>query len=67
VMGGMASTFGPVLGATLLTLLPQLLAGFEDWHDLLFGVILVSTMIFLPRGIVPSLRERLRPTPEAEL
>jgi len=66
VVGGMASTFGAVLGAALLTLLPQLLAGFEDWHDLLFGAILVLTMIFLPRGIVPSLGERwLRPAAAA--
>lgn len=63
VVGGMASTFGAVLGATILTLLPQLLSGFEDWHDLLFGLILVGTMIFLPRGIVPSLAEGLRRAP----
>jgi branched-chain amino acid transport system permease protein len=60
VVGGMASTFGAVLGAALLTLLPQLLSGFQDWHDLLFGLILVGTMIFLPRGIVPSLSDFLR-------
>jgi len=55
VVGGMASTFGAAVGAALLTLLPQALAGFELWHDFLFGVILVTAMIFLPRGIVPSL------------
>jgi branched-chain amino acid transport system permease protein len=60
VVGGMASTFGAVLGAALLTLLPQLLSAFQDWHDLLFGLILVGTMIFLPRGIVPSLADLLR-------
>jgi len=63
VVGGMSSTFGAVLGAAILTLLPQLLSGFEDWHDLLFGLILVGTMIFLPRGIVPSLAERFRREP----
>src|SRR5262249_26673608 len=55
VVGGMASTFGAAVGAALLTLLPQALSAFELWHDFLFGVILVSAMIFLPRGIVPSL------------
>ena len=55
VVGGMASTFGAAVGAALLTLLPQALAGFELWHDFLFGAILVIAMVFLPRGIVPSL------------
>jgi branched-chain amino acid transport system permease protein len=58
VVGGMGSTFGAVVGAGLLTLLPQALSGFEQWHSLLFGVILVSVMIFLPRGLVPSLCQR---------
>jgi branched-chain amino acid transport system permease protein len=55
VVGGMASTFGAVVGAALLTLLPQLLSGFEHWHHLLFGSILVGVIIFVPRGLVPSL------------
>ncbi len=59
VVGGQASTFGAVLGAAILTLLPQFLAGFQQWHDFLFGIILVSTMIFLPRGLVPTLGLRL--------
>jgi branched-chain amino acid transport system permease protein len=59
VVGGMASTFGAAIGAALLTLLPQALSGFELWHDFLFGVILVTAMIFLPKGIVPSLHLRL--------
>lgn len=59
VVGGQGSTFGALLGAAVLTLLPQLLAGFQQWHDFLFGVILVGTMIFLPRGVVPSLLLRL--------
>ncbi|MFB3915796.1 MAG: branched-chain amino acid ABC transporter permease [Terriglobales bacterium] len=59
VVGGMASIFGPVVGAALLTLLPQVLSGFERWHTLIFGVILVSVMIFLPRGLVPSIHQRI--------
>lgn len=55
VVGGMASVWGSVFGAALLTLLPDLLARFEGYETLAFGVILVATMIFLPRGIVPSL------------
>lgn len=56
VLGGMASVFGSILGAVVLTLLPQLLSAFEGWETVIFGLILMLTMIFLPRGIVPTLR-----------
>lgn len=58
VLGGMASTYGAVLGAALLTVLPQLLGGLEDYEMVIFGLILMLTMIFLPRGLVPSLALR---------
>lgn len=64
VVGGMASVFGSILGAALLTLLPQLLSAFEGWEVVVFGAILMLTMIFLPRGLVPSLaRRRAKPAP----
>jgi branched-chain amino acid transport system permease protein len=59
VVGGMASIWGAVLGAALLSLLPELLARFEGFETLTFGVILVATMIFLPRGVGPSLHALL--------
>ena len=55
VLGGMASTFGAVLGAVLLMVLPQLLGGLNDYEPIFFGLILMLTMIFLPKGLVPSL------------
>ncbi|WP_333824807.1 branched-chain amino acid ABC transporter permease [Pinisolibacter sp.] len=60
VVGGMASIWGSVFGAALLSLLPDLLAHFEGFETVIFGVILVATMIFLPRGIVPSLLRLIR-------
>ncbi|MGD1036232.1 MAG: branched-chain amino acid ABC transporter permease [Roseiarcus sp.] len=59
VVGGMASIWGSVLGAALLSLAPELLARFEGYETMVFGAILVATMIFLPRGIAPSLSARL--------
>lgn len=58
IVGGMASIFGSILGAALLTALPELVATFEGWESVIFGAILVLCMIFLPRGIVPSLSSR---------
>ncbi len=55
VIGGMASIYGSVVGAVLLTALPQALAGFEGWETVAFGAILMFCMIFLPKGLVPTL------------
>jgi len=55
VIGGMASVYGSVLGAVLLTALPQALASFEGWETVVFGTILMLCMIFMPRGLVPTL------------
>lgn len=58
VVGGVASIYGSVVGAALLTLLPQTLATFEGWETIVFGAILMLFMIFLPRGLVPTLAAR---------
>ena len=55
VIGGMASVFGSLVGAVLLTALPQALATFEGWETVAFGAILMLCMIFLPKGLVPTL------------
>lgn len=64
VVGGMASVYGSLVGALVLTLLPQLLSALEGWETVAFGAILMLTMIFLRRGLVPTLRARFgRGTP----
>ena len=60
VFGGMASTFGAVVGAAVLTTLPQFLTQLKDYEVIVHGVVLMGTMIFMPRGLVPSLFARLR-------
>ena len=63
VFGGMASTFGAVVGAAVLTVLPQVLTTLKDYEMVVFGALLMATMIFLPRGVVPTLAGYLRPEP----
>jgi branched-chain amino acid transport system permease protein len=60
VLGGMASTFGAVIGAVILTLLPQLLAAIEDYEAIVLGGIMMGTMIFMPKGLLPSLLKLLK-------
>jgi len=60
VLGGMASTYGAVVGATILTVLPQLLTRLHDYEHLAFGAVLIGVMIFMPKGLVPTLQNRFR-------
>lgn len=60
VVGGVASVYGSVVGAVLLTALPQALANFEGWETVAYGAILVGCMIFVPKGIVPTLANRFK-------
>jgi branched-chain amino acid transport system permease protein len=55
VIGGMASVYGSLVGAVLLTALPQALSSLEGWETVAFGAILMACMIFMPRGLVPTL------------
>ncbi len=60
VLGGLASIFGAVVGAAILTALPQLLTFLHDYEMLAFGAILMGVMIFMRRGLVPTLATQLR-------
>ena len=55
VFGGMASVFGAVVGALILTTLPQLLTVLKDYEMMVFGAVLIATMVFFPQGVVPTL------------
>lgn len=51
VIGGMASIWGALLGAGLLTMLPEWLHVFSDYEMVVYGLILMVVMIFLPQGL----------------
>jgi len=58
VFGGMASVFGAVIGAAVLTMLPQVLTVLKDYEMMVFGAVLVATMVLFPEGLVPSIARR---------
>jgi len=60
VLGGMASTYGAVVGAAIITVLPQLLTVFHDYEQVVLGLILMLTMVFMPKGLVPNLAVYLK-------
>lgn len=55
VVGGLGSVFGSAVGAAVLTFLPEALRGAEEYSDVVYGVILLGTLILAPKGIVGSL------------
>jgi len=50
-VGGMASVWGAMIGAALLTLLPEYLRAFHDYDILIYGSTLLVIMMFLPQGL----------------
>jgi branched-chain amino acid transport system permease protein len=62
VAGGKGTLTGPVVGAVIFTVLPEALREVTSWQwqMLLYGVILILTLVFLPDGIAPALSPRRR-------
>ena len=55
VIGGMHSVWGALIGATLLTILPEFLRALKDFEIFVYGAVLLLIMIFLPRGLIGGL------------
>jgi branched-chain amino acid transport system permease protein len=51
----MASVYGAVVGAVILTTLPQVLTVLKDYEMMVFGAVLIATMVFFPQGVVPTI------------
>jgi branched-chain amino acid transport system permease protein len=56
VVGGTGTLIGPVYGAILLTVLPELLRGIGDLRLVIYGVALTLVVLFMPGGIVQAAR-----------
>ncbi len=52
VLGGLGNIVGAMLGALVLSLLPELLRGFDLYRMLLFGFAMILIMLFRPQGIL---------------
>jgi len=60
VLGGAGTVWGPVVGALLVTLLPEYLRVAAMWRLPIFGLFLVIVVVVLPRGLVPTLADLFR-------
>jgi branched-chain amino acid transport system permease protein len=55
LLGGMGTIFGPVVGAFVITMLENYLAGFGEWVTIITGAIFVVCVLAFRRGIVGEL------------
>ncbi len=56
IVGGMGTLIGPVWGAILLTLLPEMLRGIGDLRLVAYGLALTLVVLFMPGGFAQAAR-----------
>jgi branched-chain amino acid transport system permease protein len=61
LLGGAATVLGPVLGTALMFLLVDFASGFTSASLLVVGVALILLVLFFPKGILGTLRQRYLP------
>ena len=59
VVGGMGWIAGPILGSIFLVPLPEFLRGFVEYQRVLYGLILILTLWFMPAGMLGVLNQIL--------
>lgn len=52
VVGGIGSISGSLVGAIVLTLLPELLRGLKEYSDFVYAALLLAFLLLLPKGLV---------------
>ena len=60
ILGGSGTLSGPVVGAFAVVFLPEYLRVAQDYRLVVYGFILVTATIFMPRGLVPLVAQGLR-------
>ena len=60
VLGGAGSALGAFLGAAILTTLPQVLTIFQEYEQILLGLVMMLVMIFMRDGLLPSVLKAIR-------
>jgi branched-chain amino acid transport system permease protein len=61
LLGGMGTLIGPIIGAFFIEIAATVIwSNFLDYHLLIFGLIIVLVVLFLPGGLAQFVRERLR-------
>ena len=59
-VGGMGTIFGPVGGALLLTVMTEGLRNFGEWRLMIYSLLLIFILFFLPNGIIAPIWQKMR-------
>ena len=59
VLGGRRSVIGPLVGTTILVLLPEIFRPLADYRQAIYGLLLVVVMAFLPFGVYDTIIMKL--------
>jgi branched-chain amino acid transport system permease protein len=60
VLGGMGSIVGVIIGALIISLVPEYFRAFADYRMLLFGAALVLMMVFRPGGMIQNVQRHYK-------
>jgi len=60
VLGGRRSVWGPLVGVTILVLLPEIFRPLAQYRQAVYGLLLVLVMAFLPFGVYDTIVMKLR-------
>ena len=60
LLGGVGTSFGPVVGAVVVIAMEYYLAPFGSWVTVIQGVIFVACVLAFRRGLIGELGARLR-------
>ncbi len=52
LLGGTQTIYGPLLGAAVFTLLPEVLRGSAQWRYVIFAALILALMTWRPQGVV---------------
>ena len=72
IVGGLGTLFGPVIGSIILTPLSEISrayfakGGLEGLHLILYGILAILVVLFMPKGIIVYVRRLLRPILKTE-
>ncbi len=64
MVGGVGTLSGALLGAVVLTMLPEVLRGAQSAQEMMYGVLLIGVILFMPKGIAGFLIDRRILPPE---
>jgi len=60
ILGGRNSVIGPVIGTAILIILPELARFLAEYRMVIYGVMLIVVINYMPKGIADTVRDAVR-------